>query len=467
MSSTVPDRTTVCIGVPCYGQVAPEVLEDWCRWLYHCGRRLPQYDFFLAIKTKTEQFRARNAIVEAAMQANADYLLMIDDDMILDIDSTSGASRAYDLVDRLIQHKKPVCGVLYFQRGGECRPVLMEENVPGKYRFLRDDQITHGLQQVDVAGGGCLLIDMAVFNRIKQPWFAPEHLLGTDIQICAAAKAEGFEVWADTSIELGHLKSQQSLVTSRTRHQHQMADTVPGEVQQQFVATDVYTDLEADATEYTGWSTAEMGDRAGGFMRKKAEHDGTLLEWYRQFPKDRVARQVWFNATPSKRKMTQYLLSQVRPASITALNILDFGCGIGIPAFALAQQGHRVTACDLTGTGTFEFLQWRAKQHDVAMTFYESTGGIPHLGGAQFDLIIAMDCLEHIPNWQETLAYLAARLTPNGVLFANNAILDDPTHPEHVELVPEDFVAACAQLGLMPSGNQIMYVKRTRATRAA
>ena len=460
------DRPTrICIGVPCYGQVAPEVLQDWCRWLYHCGRRLTQYDFLLAIKTKTEQFRARNAIVEAAMQGNADYLLMLDDDMILDVDDTSQVNTAYDLIDRLVQHQKDVCGVLYFQRGGECRPVLMEENQPGKYRFLRDDEITHGLQRVDVAGGGCLLIDMKVFNRIDQPWFAPEHLLGTDIQLCAAAKAKGFEVWADTSIELGHLKSERSLVTSRTRHQHQMADTVPGDVQQQFVASDIYATLEADATEYTGWTKQEMDDRSGWFMREWKDRTGSLLDWYQQFPKDRVARQVWFNSTPQKRAMTQFLLSQVNPK--TSLRILDFGCGIGIPAFALAQQGHRVTACDLSGTGTFEFLQWRAKQHKVDMTFYESDGGIPHLGGAQFDLIIAMDCLEHIPEWKATLRYLSDRLTPNGVLFANNAILDDPNHPEHIDLIPEDFVAACAQLGLMPTGNQIMYVKRVRASAAA
>ena len=456
----------VCIGVPCYGQVSPALLEDWGRWLYHCGRRLPDYDFFLAIKTKSEQFRARNSIVRAAQTAQADYLLMIDDDMILDTDNTQEHNTSYDLVDKLIQHKKDICGALYFQRGGECRPVLMASNGETAYRFLRDDEVTHGLQRVDVAGGGCLMIDMKIFDRIDQPFFAPEHTFGTDIQLCRAATAKGFEVWADTSIELGHLKIEQAVVTSRTRHLHQMADTVPGDVQKQFVMGAVYADLLADATEHTGWTQDEMHEQAGWFHTQWEAFQASgkpLVEWYSQFPKDRVARQVWFNSTAAKKQMTQYLLSQVNPK--TSLRVLDFGCGIGIPAFVLAQQKHRVTACDLAGTGTFEFLQWRAKQRNVDMTFHESNGGIPHLGGAQFDLIIAMDCFEHIPEWEAILTYLASRLTDNGVMFANNAILDDPTHAEHIDLKPAAFVAACAKVGLMPR-NQLMYVKAAHAAAA-
>ncbi len=55
----------IFIGSPIYGKVDQEILEDWMRLAYHCGRRMPEYDFFLGIKTKSEQFRARNTIVES------------------------------------------------------------------------------------------------------------------------------------------------------------------------------------------------------------------------------------------------------------------------------------------------------------------------------------------------------------------------------------------------------------------
>jgi len=102
----------------------------------------------------------------------------------------------------------------------------------------------------------------------------------------------------------------------------------------------------------------------------------------------------------------------------------------------------------------------------VSLTVRETDGGFPDVGEARFDVIVAMDCLEHIPMWRDTLAQLVAHLKPGGVLFANNAVLDDTTHPEHYDLKPGDFLKACADLGLVVQ-NSITYVKRLEAQRAA
>lgn len=445
----------IVIGVPCYGNVVPEILDDWMRFAYHIGRRLPEFDFFIAIKTKSEQFRARNAIVEAAIQVNADYLLMIDDDMIIDVDHLTGTSHAYDFIEKLVDHDKDICGVLYYQRTGECRPVAMVKVGTGGYRFLRDDEVEHGLQKVDVAGGGCLLIKMRVFDKILQPYFEPEFAYGTDIQLCQKAAAAGFEVWTDTSIEFGHVREERVVVTSRNRHQFSV-DTLPGEVHQ-FISAEVYEALIADAEEWTGYSRDQFENVGQSFMKPGPRPVKGDVEWYLRFPKERVARQVWFNTmNVNKQKMTEFIMATVSHKS--ALQILDFGCGIGIPAYFFANKGHSVTACDLKGTGTLEFLKWRvAAKSDIGMCIHETDGSVPFFP-EKFDVIVAMDCLEHIEDWRGTLASLASDLKPEGVLFANNAILDDKTHPEHFNLEPADFVRECASLGLMPV-NQITYMK--------
>lgn len=452
----------VFIGVPCYAEVAPEVLDDWTRFFYHLGRRLPQYEFFSGIVTKREQFRARNSIVEAAQSVNADYLLMLDDDMVINPWITSGPSDDYDLIEKLLAHQKDIIGALYYQRTGECAPVLMVKAGEKGYRFLRDDELTHGLQQVDVAGGGCLLVKMSVFDRLTYPYFEPEFKYGTDVQLCRAAAEKGFTVWADTSIEVGHVRDQRVVMTSRNKHQFQMTDVLSGDVKKSLITTDIYTRLLQDACEWTGYQDAqEMRVYAQTFLDGHTawkRDGGSDHDWYRQFPKERVCRQIWFNTESGhKRQMTEFILSAIDHHQ--PLDILDFGCGIGIPAFTLAEKGHRVTACDLEGTGTFEFLQWRVKTHRLTMTFHASRGDVPHLGDAQFDVIIAMDCLEHIANWKLTLRELASHLKPGGALFANNAILEDVTHPEHYALYPKDFVPACVELDLMPM-NAILYVKR-------
>ncbi len=454
------NKPLIVVGIPCYGDVAPEILEDYMRFAFHLGRRMPEYDFHLGIRTKSEQFRARNAIVDAAQKVNADWLLMLDDDMVINTLVTSGPTEAYDFLRKMIAHDKDVCGALYFQRVGNCMPVLMKANSEDSgYRFLREDELEHRLQRVDVAGGGCLLIKMRVFDKIKAPYFEPEFQWGTDIQLCRKAIEKGMEVWADTSIELGHLRQEKTIVTSRNRRQF-LADNTPGEVRQEMITDEVFERLLNDTFRYTGYdSLDELILHSSHFhsawkVRPEGESDA---DWYRRFPNERIARQVAFNMTVGhKRAMTEFIIGSVNRQQ--SFDILDFGCGVGIPAYTLAERGHRVTACDIKGTGTFEFLKWRCKRNKVAMTFHELEG-VPNLGDARFDLIIAMDVLEHIPNWKAVLRELISHLHHNGFFFCNNGILDDPHHAEHYPLDNKEFISECVSLGLAPL-NEITFVKR-------
>lgn len=450
----------VFIGVPCYGDVSPELLRDWMSWLYHCGRRLPQYEFFTGIKTKSEQFRARNAVVEGAMQVGADWLLMIDDDMVINIQEMTGPNGSYDLVDKLIRHNKDICGVLYYQKEGECCPVLMKRGTERGYRFLRQDEVEGRLQQVDVAGGGCLMIRMSIFDRLKQPHFAPEFEYGTDIQLCRAAQEAGFMVWADTSIELGHLRVGRQIVTSRNKHLFQTADMIPGEVRAKFVAADMYSSLIEDGLEYTGYKSLEEMHHVGSEFLKRwsGEETKDLDSWYARFPKERVARQVVFNSqNANKRQMTEYIVCAVKHTS--PLRILDYGSGIGVTAFELARLGHRVTAVDLEGTETLQFLKWRCMKHKVAMEFSTVRTDQPAVLTGTFDVVVAMDVLEHALEWRSLLQLFHKHMHLDSFLFANNAIMEDNMHPEHLFVDPKVFLQACVELDIMPV-NQLTYVKK-------
>lgn len=467
-------RKLIIIGAPVFRDVSPEVLQDWMAFAYHCGRRMPEYDFGTAIIPKKEQFRARNQMVEQARLANADYLLMLDDDMIINHGSDpgfigTGTVDAYGFLDRLLKADKDIVGGLYFQRTGDCAAVAMMRVPESKgYRFMRDDELTGGLQKVDVVGGGCMLIKMSVFDRLPHPFFAPEFDLGTDVQLCKAAAEKGFGVWLDSGTELGHQSSERTVITSRNRMQRVAADNPGGPVPENL--TSVFDQLVKDGEEYTGWDPAEMLLRGSRFMTQRNREDHLIANakkdrpqgWYEAYPMERVARQVMFNArNANKRAMTELIVNSV--AHSAPLDILDFGCGIGVPAFVLAQKGHRVYAVDLKNTGTIEFLKWRTKKHGASVKVGQYSGHEPDLSlgleGLQFDVIIAMDCLEHITDWRNILGTLSAHLRPGGALFANNAILDDKLHPEHVDCEPRDFVAHCAELGLMPV-NQLVYVKK-------
>ena len=443
----------ILIASPCYDRVDSDILEDWMRLAYHCGRRMPEYEFFLGIKSKSEQFRARNVIVEAAQQNNCDWILMIDDDM--KIDAFDEGHEAYNFLPKLIAHDKDICGVLYYQRGGECNPVLMTTINDKGYRFLRDDEIEHKLQKVAVAGGGCLLIKTRVFDRIQVPYFAPEYEYGTDVQLCRKAAEKGFEIWADTSIEFGHNRNEKATVTSRNKHQFQ--DTMQIGAKHTFVMGDLFFRLINDAKEYTEISSIdEMWVRAENSLDLLREGGLTDAESYRQYPIDRICRQVWFNTQRSmKKKMTEFVLASINHNH--PLRILEFGSGIGLLSLALAEKGHNVTALDIRGTATLEFLKWRAAKYGVPVKFIESEGGVPQLTG-EYDVIIAMDSIEHVKEWREVISVLGRHLKMNGLVFSNNAVLEDVTHPEHYPVYPVEFVSAMAQAQLMPC-TQLSYLK--------
>ena len=217
----------VVLGIVSYNGVPPEVLEDYMKFAFYLGRRCQEYDFGLVVRSRREQYRSRNAIVTDFLGRNSEYLLMLDDDHIIDIhrsmeEKTLVPSGRYNFVGKLVKflEEDPIRGIvgaLYYQRGGAYAPVMMHER-EGQYFFLEHLEVAHRPQLVDVTGGGCMLLRRELFDRIPSPWFRSETDagVGTDVQICKAARENGFQVWCDTSIEIGHIRAKKTVITSRT-----------------------------------------------------------------------------------------------------------------------------------------------------------------------------------------------------------------------------------------------------------
>src|SRR5678816_4875509 len=113
-------RPLILVGIPCYGGVSAKILEEYMRFAFHLGRRLPQFDFKLGVRSKSEQFRARHQIADWSLKVGADYTLMLDDDMVFNILENQHATDAYGFVEKLVAHDKDICGVLYYQKEGQC-----------------------------------------------------------------------------------------------------------------------------------------------------------------------------------------------------------------------------------------------------------------------------------------------------------------------------------------------------------
>ena len=451
----------IFIGIPCYSNPAPEVLQDYMRLAFYLGRRCHQFDFFLGIKTKSEQFRARNAIVEAAYTVGADFLLMIDDDHIFDVENTNAVSDRYGFIEKLVGHLENdpglgIVGGLYFHRGGECRPVLMEEK-EGQYFYLRDDQIKHGLQEVDVQGGGCMLIRMKVFDKIGSKPFEPEFEYGTDFQVCRKAKKAGFKIASDTSIEIGHLKNTRSIVTGKNRHLH-YAQTMDESdtIRANSVLGKIYRDYRDDIMEYLGIENhgvlIELANQYQKHQLKFAEYEGRLEDYYRESGTSYLARACFIRNNENHKRFDDFVLQTVK-ADFPGVGI-DFGCGAAPIGFELARRGQTMHFYDVEGSAPFEFLKWRAKKYNLAgvRVFFNTPN-------PKVDYVLALDSIEHIVDWQEKLSWMAGCLKPAGCLITNFMLLGDTTNTEHIFMNHSEFMGYVTKIGLWPI-NAAVFQKR-------
>lgn len=456
-------KKSICIGIPCFSGVSSDVLDDYMRFAYHLGRRCQDYDFYLAIKGKSEQFRARNAIIEASLSRDCDYTLMLDDDHIIDIGKCIGPTESYDFLTKLVNHmeenpKIGIVGALYYQRGGNCDPVIMEKLLEEQYFFKSHAEVTGGMQKVDVTGGGCMLLRKELFDKIEGPWFAPEFEYGTDIQICKKAEEVGFEIWCDTSIEIGHLKMEKELITSKSLEKHIKAtkDYMTREdIKEAPPIMNFLREYKLDAMEFTGENWHQFQERFKNFSESFAGFDvKNPKEYYKKYGIENLARNVCFHATDEVRKWDASILGMF---NLNAENSrgLDFGCGSAPIGFELAKRGNQVDFIDVPGSYAQNFIKWRCEKRGIAAGF-ELNGKVEI-----YDWILFMDSIEHVPEVELKILIpnLIAKLKPGGSIITNYFYIGaDPGNVQHISMDKSFVKNLFIKNGVYPS-NKIRWVK--------
>ncbi len=101
----------------------------------------------------------------------------------------------------------------------------------------------------------------------------------------------------------------------------------------------------------------------------------------------------------------------------SARNVLDFGCGSGVLSYMLAQESFSVTACDVE----FSPLHLVQKKIDFPndIDFIEGDILDMELPKNSFDIIFALDVLEHIDSIETYIVLFEKLLKPDGVIVVS------------------------------------------------
>ena len=142
---------------------------------------------------------ARNQIVEKGYELASEawgtppnYFLFIDQDSVVPV----------DLFGLLLQHDLDIVSGFYVKKKAPYMPCF-------GFNAGTDFEWNPGTTfEVDWIGFGAVLIKERVFRELQEPYFKvvnnAEQQIGEDIYFCRQAKAAGFKIYVDSSIEIGH-----------------------------------------------------------------------------------------------------------------------------------------------------------------------------------------------------------------------------------------------------------------------
>lgn len=182
------------IGIPTASTVEPETLKA----IY--GQADADTDTALDIFYGFRIDVQRRLMCEEAIRIGADYLLMVDSDVV--IPSTA-------LRDLLEPPADIVSGLVRMRsrrHDGEYAAVC--KGTPLLYR-----DIPEGRSQVDWCGGACLMIKTSILKDIPKPWFEYHeeggNAISEDVWFCRQATKAGISILADKRVACGHIIKEQ------------------------------------------------------------------------------------------------------------------------------------------------------------------------------------------------------------------------------------------------------------------
>jgi len=447
------------ICLPIYGSIPSNSFINFINFLHDLFVNGRNWDIQIFMKPNMTIDKARNDLVKVALEAKCDYIFFIDSDMIL---PKLTLERLYDM-------NVPVASGLYFAKSPPYLPVVRDFI---EDRFIFKKIIDFGkIIEVGGVGMGCCLIKKEVFDKLEYPWFkfewkkfAPSAYEENDLEakdrvyqesedlgFCKAVLESGFKIYLNSDIVCGHVGG----VVNEENYLSKKPDMIK--------LAELETKWIGYLAEFDKISYKEALDRL------EFAHDLYKKEWNRDNPKTPQEIKEWYSKSKFMKYdllawhlagRRQFDLNLVKTIEENLPNkeieILDFGCGIGMNAYELLKKGYiHITCADVLGE-TFDFCQFVLKKEKLKSVRFLPVPIHPEFKN-KFDLIISFDVLEHVPDeeFEETINKLIELKKENGTFFITTSFGLQEAHPMHFNLSEEK-----RKLLKMKNGNLIPTDKR-------
>lgn len=212
----------ILIAVPTFESIYPDVFKaiyDLDETASESDPVIPN-DYIFEFVRGYDCATARNRIVMRAQELEADYILMVDNDVIIPPNT----------IKLLLEDPVDVCLGAYphrdtdnLYRGRTCICMLHDENGDLYFNYPLDSEYCstelielekRGEKKIQVHGGGmgCAFIKTSIFEELDYPWYdwvnyADDHrgMLSEDLYFCEQCKHNDIPIYTDVRLRCAHI----------------------------------------------------------------------------------------------------------------------------------------------------------------------------------------------------------------------------------------------------------------------
>lgn len=189
----------IMVGVNTLTQMDQLAYTNHCQFWYHLGKDFPNDTFCFSNPRRASIDRMRNQTVKVALENDFDYVLFIDDDVLIPPDT----------LRRLLDCKADIAAGWTIIRGYPYNNMFFKFDVDGKDVIYYNDFVLNeqGLINCDAVGFSCVLLNCKLLKKVPPPYFVTGMFNTEDVYFCIKAKKYVPEVTivVDPNVKTAHI----------------------------------------------------------------------------------------------------------------------------------------------------------------------------------------------------------------------------------------------------------------------